>query len=488
MRRARKPLDPWQCDALDLLCSVRPDGKWACYEYAEIVARQNGKGGILEGRALGGFFLFEEELIMWSAHEYKTAMEAFRRLRTLMLTLGEAVSDVLIEVDGILVKVSNTNGEESFERLDTEQRIKFVARSKGSGRGFSGDVVIIDETFAYTADQHSALLPTMNARPNPQIIYTSSPPLDPNTGEVLFSLQERALDGGDDSLGYRDWGAEGDLDHLEKIDLDDRELWRATNPAYGGRITEETLRRNRRSMATNGGRRFAREILGVWPKQNLGGGAIDLATWVKLEDPDSKRVGEVAVGVDIAPNRDYAAIGLYGMRLDPDRPGEVDTDDQGRPLGHLQLVKYEPGTHWIVGALVEIRDVLGPVAIGMGRGTAKSLEVELAAAGFHLPTDPEQPERGDLAVTSALDMAAACGQIIDASRQRTDRHVPAQALDAAVTGARTRQVGDTIAWSHKSDTDIAPLVSVTVARWAYRSRIEAVTNPKESPAPWIAMD
>src|SRR5215470_12572171 len=125
--------DRWQADAMDLLLACREDGKWACFEYAEILARQNGKGAILEIRVLAGFLLLGEELIMWSAHEYKTAMEAFRRFRTLLRRLGTLVNpnnENLLNVGGILVKISNTNGEESFERLDTGARVKFVARSK----------------------------------------------------------------------------------------------------------------------------------------------------------------------------------------------------------------------------------------------------------------------------------------------------------------------------------------------------------------------
>ncbi|MEV5449965.1 hypothetical protein [Streptomyces sp. NPDC052535] len=147
--RAGLVADAWQRDALDLLLACKDDGKWACFEYAELVARQNGKGGILEMRVLAGFLLLGEELILWSAHEYKTAMEAFRRFRKLLRKLGRQVgnNENLIEIDGVRIKISNTNGEEGFERLDTEARVKFVARSKGSGRGFSGDLVIIEDSF-----------------------------------------------------------------------------------------------------------------------------------------------------------------------------------------------------------------------------------------------------------------------------------------------------------------------------------------------------
>lgn len=459
MSRAGQQMDLWQSDALDLMMSVKPDGQWACFEYAEIVARQNGKGGILEARALTGFLVLGERLIMWSAHEYKTAMEAFRRCRGLLLELGEEISPNLIDVDGVLIKVNNTNGEESFERLDTRARIKFIARSKGSGRGFSGDVNIIDETFAYTPVMHDALMPTMNARPNPQIVYTSSPPLDSFSGEVLFGLRERAQAGGDDSLGWRDWGAEGVLDELDGVDLDDPELYAATNPALGIRITLKTVIRNRRSMNDVG---FAREILGIWPRQSKGGGAIDPKQWADLADPDSRRKGDVSIGVDISPLRDYAAVSIFGLR-----------DDE---LGHVQLQSYKGGVGWLIATLVELRDVLNPIAFGMGRGTYESLKVELEEQGITVPDDLEKPERGQIAVAGGPQMAAACGQLITAVRESTLRHHGEHPLDAAVAAAKTRQTGDTIAW-HRLDntTDISPLVAVTVARWAHITRVDLVT-------------
>lgn len=453
-------LDYWQQQALDLWLSVREDGKWAAFEAVEIVARQNGKGGILEARALAGLFLFGEKLIMWSAHEYKTAMEAFLRVRTLVQRL---IRDGVVEGDQI--KVNNTNGEEGFERVDTEQRLKFIARSKSSGRGFSGDVNIIDETFAYTSAQQSALMPTMNARPNPQIIYTSSPPLDGETGEILFQLRKRADAGGDDSLGYRDWGLDGDLDNLSEIDLDDRNNWAAANPALSSSVVpldEEVILRNRRSLNDVD---FAREILGVWPRQHEGGGAIDVAQWAQLVDAMSQRDGDFALGVDIEPNRDYAAITLYGLRSDE--------------LGHCQIVDYRPGTDWIVPRMAELRK-LDPVALGMGRGTYASLETEMEQYGITVPEDPDKPERGDVAVIGGMDMSAACGQLIDDVRQSAIRHLGQHQLDVAVSGARTRETGDAIAWSRKdTETQLCPIVSVTVARRSFVDRVEAVKKPKK---------
>lgn len=455
-------LDPWQQDALRVMLAVREDGKWACFEYGEIVARQQGKGAILEARALAGLFLLGERLIMWSAHEYKTAMEGFLRLRALVYNLEQTG----LIPDGA-VKTIKTNGEESFEIVATGQRVKFIARSKSSGRGFSGDCNLIDEAFAYTFAQQAALMPTMSARPNPQIVYVSSPPLDGESGEVLFALKARAEAGGDDSLGWRDWGLAANLDQVDRLDLDDRALWAATNPALGIRITEETISRERRSM---GAPEFARERLSVWPRQQVGGGAIDLATWAALRDPQSRRHGDVAIGVDIAPDRRYAAIGLYGKRADG--------------YGHVQLVDYRPGTDWILDRIREWREAVNPVAIAMGRACAASLEVELEKLGIKRPDDPERPQRGDLAVTSASEMSAACGQFLDGVRQRTERYVPdpAKALDASVAGAKVKQTGDTLVWARKeSAADTSPLVSVTVARWAWHSLAHLVDQGTVEP-------
>lgn len=458
MEKAGKPLEPWQCDSVDLMMSYRADGRWACYEYAEWVARQNGKGGLGEARVLTGLFVLGEELIIWTAHEYKTAHEAFRRMKALIRRLGKVISETLVEVDGVLIKITNGN-EESFERLDTSQRVMFIARSKSSGRGFSGDVNIIDEAFAYTPDQAEALGPTLIARPNAQIIYLSSPPLTGTSGEVMFGLKDRAEAGGDDSLGYRDWGVEGNLEELGKVNLDDPELWAVANPALGlGRVTLETIRRLRRMLAANEGRGFAREVLGLWPKQVKGGGAIDPDLWLALNDPESKRDGDVAIAVDISPDRTYASIGLYALRADG--------------LGHMQIVAYAANTDWLLDKIVEWRDVLNPVAIAMGRGTAASLEVELEKRGITRPEDPDKPKRGNLAVATATEMSAATGQFFDAVRQKTDRHAPdpANALDLSVAGAAAKLTGDQMAWARKeSNADTSPLVTVTLARWAFHS-------------------
>lgn len=458
-------LDEWQRDALYACMSYRADGFLACPEYVEIVSRQNGKGSFLEARVLAGFLLFGEKLTMWSAHLYKTSKAAFRRLRTLFFALGQRINDNLVKIGKVLVKVNNTHGEEGFERRDTGQQIIFVARSSGGGRGLTGDLVIIDEAFAYTDDQHAALYPTMSARsmvaPGPQIIYTSSPPLaEPDSnfaagGDVLFRLRKRGLAGDTDGLGYRDWGIDAQLDKLDRIDVADRVLWYEANPALGVRIAESFVAKELKSL---GSRKFSIERLGVWPVERPeSGGAINMLHWNALGDSESRRDGMVALGIDITPAQDYAAIVLYGHRADG--------------LGHTQMLDYRPGTEWLVPRLVELAASLKPLAICAGRGTYTTLKAAMAEADFRLPKPTDTIATGDFVSVSGADMTAATGQILEAVRRASFKHVGQREFDAAIGGAVTRQTSDSIAWSRKeASSDITPLVAFTLAKWIYEAR------------------
>lgn len=445
--RAGLVLEPWQASGLEMMLDVRADGRWAAFEYAELCPRQNGKTALLAARALAGLFLLDERLIMWSAHEYKTAMESFLLMRDLIGALGETTGarDNLIDVGGVLVKVNSTNGEEQFERLDTRQRLKFLARSKGSGRGFSGDCNLIDEAFAYTPAQQSALMPTMNARPNPQICYASSPPLDSDSGEVLFALRRRA-EAGEAGLSYRDWGLAGDLDELMRLSeadrsalLDDRARWASSNPALGrGRVDEESILRNRRAMREED---FAREIGGIWPvPPEQGGRVIRATTWDALADPGSSFDGSPVFAVDCSPGGLWCAVAAAGRRPD------------GTP--HVELAEHRAGTGWLVEWARDRHERHEPVAWLLDPGgPAGALVTDLEVAGVPLTF-----------VTGRV-YAGACGAFTAAVVDGTLRHLGDPVLGRAVSAGRKRDVGDGgWAWGRKnSEVNIAPLVAVTLA-------------------------
>ena len=80
-------LDPWQIDVLKAGCGVRAGStsrrrevSWAVKTLGCNVPRQNGKSWILCARALTGALIFNEKVIICSAHEQKTSRLLFLHL------------------------------------------------------------------------------------------------------------------------------------------------------------------------------------------------------------------------------------------------------------------------------------------------------------------------------------------------------------------------------------------------------------------------
>lgn len=458
MERAGKALDEWQAESVRILMAVDSAGIWVCYEYCELVARQNGKGVILEARVLYGFLRLNERLIMWSAHEYKTAKKAFTRMKELFAKLGDKINENLFVVDGVYIKVNNTHGEEGFERLDeTGCVIQFIARSAGSGRGFTGDLNIIDEAFALTDEQTEALAPTGLAVDNPQFIYMSSPPLSASSGTGLYHLRGRAMamikTGEEDALGYRDWGLEGDLDTLDKIDLDDRALWAAANPALiNGRLTLTKIQRLKKQLRTLRG--FARECLGLWPYRAETGGLFDMDGWNRLADPKLKMVGRVAMAIDTSPERTRTSVVAAGKTK------------AERYL--VEVVQQFPGTRGVLPFMRQVITAQKPRVVVIDPGAAaKSFIVDLEKILDELREEfAELDEEFDceLVEIGGRDYAAACGTFKDLVDDEELRHLGQQSFTDAVEGAITRPLSDAFAWDRrKPEADITPLCGGTLA-------------------------
>lgn len=458
MERAGKPLDEWQADSVKILMAVDDEGLWVCYEYCELCSRQNGKGVVLEARVLYGFLRLNESLILWSAHEYKTAKKAFKRMLELFAALGDKINENLYVVDGCYIKVNNTHGEEGFERLDeTKCIVQFIARSAGSGRGFTGDLNILDEAYALTDEQTEALAPTGLATDNPQFIYASSPPLTAASGGGLYYLRGRAMAmiklGEEDALGYRDWGLDGDLDSLDSMDLDDRTLWAAANPALiNGRLTFAKIQKLKKQLRTLRG--FARECLGLWPYRAETGGLFDMDAWKNLGDPKLKMVGRIAMAIDTEPGRSRTSVMAAGHT--------------GDEQYLVETVQQFTGTRGVIAFMRVVLKAQKPRVLVVDPGAAAGsfiidldklldeIREELDADGVEF--DCELVELG------GRDYAQACGTFKDLVEAENLRHLGQKSLDAAVEGAITRPLSDAFAWDRrKPEADITPLCGATLA-------------------------
>jgi hypothetical protein len=449
-------LDPWQAWLIEQGLAEDAAGNWLAFEVAELLSRQNGKGGVLEAVALGGLYLFGDRLGGWSAHEFKTCREGFLRVSGLI--------DSSDDLRGRVKQMRTSHGEEGIELLDG-RRLLFMARSTASGRGFTGDRLFLDEAQHLGESALGAMLPTMSARPNPQVWYAATAPdKDLAPCEVLARLRKRALKRRDPSLVYAEWSIEPHDEFCppgcgEHDDPSSVRSWAKANPALGIRITVDHVAREYAAMSAAG---FAKERLGVgnWPVDEAAWQVIGEEAWGALADPASQVVDPVAFAADVTPDRSWGSVAVAGRRADG--------------LLHVEVVDHKPRTSWMVERLVELAGKWQTCAVVVdGAGAAGSLIAPLEAAGV------------EVIKPTARETAQACGQLVElATDSKAIRHLGQPMLAVALAGAQRRDLGDSWAWARKtSSVDISPLVAVTLAAWGFATRSHLKDDP--APAPFF---
>ena len=430
-------LDPWQRNLVNLALGTGEDGRWSAFEVAMIVPRQNGKTELLVAVMLGGLFLWDDELTLYSAHEYRTAQETFIRVMGMIEGSDDLSPKVKI--------IRTAHGEEGIELLNGH-RLRFLARSRGSARGFTADRIVWDE--AYNLPDHAveAMLPTMSARPNPQVVYASmAPDKDLAPCEPLGRLRTRARKGGSDGLLFVEWAIEAHDEYCPVTctahdEPSDPASWAKANPALGYRITAEHVGREMETMSRAG---FMRERLSVgnWPSEDGEGWAvISQETWAELEDPEAAAVEPLVIAADVTPERSYGSI--------------VVSDGVT-----IELADHRRGVKWMVDRLVELNEKWKPRAIVIdAAGPAGTLIKPLEDAGVTV-TQP-----------TTREVAQAAGRFYDLATERTLRHLGDPDLNAAVAGAERRKLSGSWAWT-RADTsvDISPLVAATLAVWGHET-------------------
>jgi len=441
--------DPEQRMLLDSAFSIGGNGKLSSFEVALICARQNLKTGFLKQAALGWLYVTDQRLIVWSAHEFRTAQEAFRDMDELCASHPSLSSRVKA--------VSRGNGDEAIE-LKSGSRLIFKARTKGGGRGLSGDKVVLDEAYALRDFHMGALLPTLSARPDPQVVYASSAGLADS--DVLRAIRDRGRVGSE-TLTYAEWGDPNpggclldDCDH--KVGnagcvLDDSRRWRLANPALGRRIPLDYIAAERRALPP---REFARERLGWWDEPVQAGAQISLASWEQAIDAavDIRQLRNPIIAVDVAPHQ--VAASIVACAYDP----RVDA-----PV--ISLIDKRPGNAWVAPRLQELRDQYTPTFVLNSAGPVGALipEINSAQVRFH-----------DL---RGADFAKACGLFVASANDVSLRHRGEPEFGAAIAGVKVRRAGDGFLFSRvDSSADISPIVAASLALWLQATNAAVVNN------------
>jgi phage terminase large subunit-like protein len=435
--------DPWQRHVLDGWMGVHADGMLAAPRAGLAVPRQNGKNAVIEILEL--FRMVEQSRrILHTAHEVKTARKAFARLKYFF---GDQVRDPnaqFPELNRLVREVRSTNGQEAIV-LRNGGSVEFVARSKSSGRGFSVDDLLLDEAQELSEDALAALVPTLSASPNPQRIFTGTPPAPSADGEVFTRIRTNGVSGQDPRLCWHEWSAES------AADLDDRAAWAAANPGLGIRLMPETIADERSDMADD---TFARERLGLWDAGTESSRVIDSASWAARADVRSVATDRFALAVDTSPDRSVSSVGFAGLRSDG--------------LWHVELDEQRTGTDWVVD-YVKQRLASNPI---------RAVVIDLASPASSLIPDFER-ERIRVTTTDLRKLARACSSFYDGATQGGLVHIDQPQVNTALAAAGRRDVGDGLwAWSRKSASlDITALVAATLALWGAQADKSSVNRP-----------
>jgi len=413
---------PWQENVFEATMGERSGGLWAAKHIGLSCPRQNGKGSVLEARALAGLLLFDEQMIIHSAHEVRTAQLGFRRLKAYF----ENFDDLRRKVVGIGNAVAR-----EYIRLRSGQEVRFVTRSKSAIRGFSADCLLLDEGQILDDLQWEAILYTVSARPAHQIWLVGTPPLSLDEGVVFGRFRKRGMEGKDHQLAWLEYSAAPDAD------LDDPCAWAEANPALGTLISHDTVLTERAAASNEG---FARERLGMWPGRYTSR-VFDVGRWVTLEDSGADMPARVALVVDVAPYRAGACIAVAG-------------DCEGGRT--LVMVFYATGVDWVAGKVAELVGTRDIAEVGLTCGEARGLAGDLVREGVEFRNLTSQ------------DIAASCTAFQAGVTAGSVAHLGQRELDVAVAQAQTRRVGDAETWERDLTVDISAVVAAAGAyhRWS----------------------
>jgi phage terminase large subunit-like protein len=448
-------LFPWQKWLLIHALELRAEGGFRFRNVVVLVARQNGKSTLSQVLALWFMYVYGYDLVLGTAQDLDTAEEVWQGAVDLVTEVDEDDQPLRPELFELHKRTVLVNGKKTLE-LKTGARYKAKAASRRSGRGLSGDLVMLDELREHqTWDAWGAITKTTMARDEAMIWALS------NAGDrlsvVLSYLRRMAhaalgdpdginalggaaallageadaedmeLEEDDDSLGIFEWSAPPGCDVM------DRDGWAMANPSLGHKISERTIASAAR---TDPEAIFRTEVLCQWVDA-MEASILDLRLWGAL-GIGNKTPAAPVLSVEVALDRSRTTVGA-AWRID------------GKP--HVEVFEDIEGTD-VAARLAELSANYNVPTVVLDGGTeAASLIPALEQAGL------------TVLKLSGAERAAACGSFFDLAATAGLSHNGDPALATALGNARWKDVGEgaRVFSRRKSAGSIAELYAVTLA-------------------------
>jgi hypothetical protein len=467
-------LYPWQEWFINHALELDTTGQF--YRFRIIicmVARQNGKTTVENILALWHMYSLESGMVIGTAQSLDRSEEAWKDCLALA-ELDDELNDMIED---------RNFGHPKFFNLDNGCEYRVVAATGKGGRGFSGDLILLDELREHKAfDSWAAVTNTMNARPFAQAYAFSN--AGDATGIVLRyqrALAHRELgwpDGDDDAELL---GSDADMfAGIDEADLPEgwdelttgffewsaapsarrTDIWALAqaNPAMNRpgsnglvRVTSRNLLGSLRSTPPL---EFDQEVMCRFVA-GAEGGPFPEGSWERTADAEATpgEDAEIVVCVEISSRRDQAFISRAGRYV-----------QDSKDIAVVGISQDQPGTDWLAKHLIDTRDTYRGLVI---RSEGGAPTVNLLEDLKNATDETGDPVRLPIIEWTGPDIQAAHADFTDRLAQNAIEHLPHRGMDnAAATAIPLLNPGG--GWRidiRRSPSDTAPLYAAIGAVW-----------------------
>ena len=426
----------WQQRQERAIMALDSKGQWKHMNYCIGLSRRNGKGEVLAAREMYGLIELKEK-ICHTAHRTTTSHDAFNRLYRLLKKAGyKEHSKKKKEMPERSFFASKQYGLEHIE-ISGGGIIDFRTRTDNGGLGEGFDLLVIDEAQEYTSKQESALLYTVSASKNPQIIMVGTPPTTSSKGDVFVRIRNAVLEKRAPETGWAEWSTP---ELVEGEALNDPKIWKRYNPSYGKLLNERKIRNELVGNILD----FNIQRLGFWCSFNQKS-EISEAEWNELKADKLPELSDKRyVGIKYGKDGVNVAMSIASKTKD----GRIFVET-------ISCESQRAGNGWIFEFLYNPH--IAKIAID-GASGQQILSDQMREHGIKKP--PILPKVGEVITANAMfEQAVFSKEIV---------HMGQESLKNVVTNCGKRLIGSQGGFGYKSliDTqDISIMDSMILAYW-----------------------
>ena len=420
------------------------------------VARQNGKTLVEIVLALWHIYVKDSRTVIGTAQDLVNAERAWRDA----VALAEDDDELRDLIENVYL------GHPKEFRLVTGCEYRIAAASRRGGRGFAGDLILLDEIREHRNwDSWAAVLNTMNARPNAQAwAFSNAGDVQSEVLRYLRAIAHRdlgwpdgdldaeVLEAGDDdqaeidasstglAMGWWEWSAQPSAKRS-----DENALAQANPSKDHTEITPNcvSMRALTAALKTSPAHVYEQECMCRWTVLGTGG-PFPENSWIATQNDRAAPAdgSEIAVCVEVSRKRVQTFIARAGLTAEG--------------VAVVGIAADRAGTDWVRDYLLDTREGYAGIVVRAESGSpAQSLIDELIEAEL-----PVVEWKGG-------DINGAHGVMFDRLRDNTIAHLGHPGLDLAATSATAKELpgGGWVCDVLKSPSDVAPLLAAIGAVW-----------------------